>query len=125
MKRRGFTLFEVLIAVTVLAMVLVPLVLVYRQWFGNLTFDDQRRNAWRIIANQEALLRQAPYEDVQEGHLTLDSPELPQGRTELDVERASGMNAKSISITVMWQGARPGEMKHLVVVSPFGLEAAP
>jgi prepilin-type N-terminal cleavage/methylation domain-containing protein len=120
---KGFTLVEVMIAVTLIGIVLLPLGRLYNTIAGQMAARQQRTIAIQALENQEALLRRTAYTSVVEGQVTIPVTELPSGQETVTVTTMSDVVAKDVAITLRWQSAT-GERRldHRLVLSPFGSE---
>lgn len=118
---KGFTLVEVVIAITLIGIVLLPLGRLYNTIAAQMAARQQRTVAVRVLENQEALLRRSAYASVAEGTVTLPVSELPSGSETLTVTPMSDATAKEVAITLKWQSAT-GERRldHRLLLSPFG-----
>jgi prepilin-type N-terminal cleavage/methylation domain-containing protein len=121
---KGFTLVEVVVAITLIGIVLLPLGRLYNTIAGQMAARQQRATAIQVLENQEAMLRRTAYDSVAEGTVTLPVAELPSGQETVAVASMSDVTAKEVAITLRWQSAN-GERRldHRLVLSPFG--AAP
>jgi prepilin-type N-terminal cleavage/methylation domain-containing protein len=120
---KGFTLVEVVVAITLIGIVLLPLGRLYSTIAGQMAARQQRTQAIQVLENQEALLRRSPFEGVAAGTVTLPVAELPGGLETLTVTPVPGVAAKEVTIALRWQSAA-GErhLDHRLVISPYGGE---
>jgi prepilin-type N-terminal cleavage/methylation domain-containing protein len=118
---KGFTLVEVVVAITLIGIVLLPLGRLYNTIAGQMAARQQRSIAVQVLENQEALLRRTAYAAVAEGTVTLPVTELPSGSETITVTPMSDATAKDVAISLHWQSAT-GERRlaHRLVLSPFG-----
>ena len=110
-NRRGFTLVELMVALSVLLIVGVN---IYQLRTENLlhTQDNQRRQqaVW-LLAGQADHINSLPYSRLSNGRLLPFSPttappaDLPDGRCWMDVEEVKP-GLKRIILTVAWRKAR-------------------
>lgn len=118
---KGFTLVEVVIAITLIGIVLLPLGRLYNTIAGQMAARQQRNVAVRVLENQEALLRQAAYASVAAGTVTVPVAELPGGEETLTVTPLSDAEAKEVAVTLRWQsGTGERHLDHRLLLSPFG-----
>ncbi|MBC7542916.1 MAG: prepilin-type N-terminal cleavage/methylation domain-containing protein [Candidatus Sericytochromatia bacterium] len=120
---KGFTLVEVVVAVTLIGLVLLPLGRLYNTIATQMAARQQRITALQTLENQEAMLRHTPYASVAEGVVTLPVPALPSGTETVTVTPLTDVTAKSVAITLNWQsGDGPRHLDHQLILSPFGPE---
>lgn len=120
---KGFTLIEVVIAVSLIGIVLLPVGRLYNTIANQMSARQQRVTALQAIENQEAMLRRTPYAAVAVGDVTLAVPELPGGQETVSITPLSDVVAKSVAIRLQWNsGGGPRHLDHQLILSPFGPE---
>ena len=120
---KGFTLIEVVVAVSLIGIVLLPVGRLYNTIASQMAGRQQRITALQALENQEAMLRRTPYLSIVDGTVTLPVPELPSGQETVTIASLSDVTAKSVAISLLWQsGGGARHLDHTLILSPFGLQ---